>query len=85
VLLLGALRSRPLQMLYQEPMALHALQGKMACEQVRVIELENIQGRIVLTGRRNAAVSAWIDRVRLGAAVTPAMFGLAAALAARVA
>jgi hypothetical protein len=51
-------------------------------EALRRTELDNIQGRIDQTARRNAVTARWLNYVRLGAILSPAIFIVATFLAA---
>ena len=68
--------SRDLQVPGNEPDNLW--QEGWSHEKERIGELKSLQTRIVLTCTRNQAVSAWLDRVRLMAVASPAVFLLSA-------
>lgn len=80
VLTLKAIATRETQTLYNEPQNLYQaeLLQEHSLSALREFELQNMQGRIDLTKRRNSEVAWWLDACRYAAAATPVVFALAA-------
>lgn len=59
-----------------EPMNLY--QPEYTVEEIRAVELRNIDSRIKLTIARNQRVAFWLDRVRIMAIASPVVFAITA-------
>lgn len=86
VLVVKCITTRETQALYNEPgNLLLALNDdgtlKYPADRLKRHELDNVQGRIEKTKRRNASVAAWLDRCRIITVATPAPFIVATVIA----
>lgn len=78
-LVLRVLRAGSLPALYNEPQNLY--QPKYTLNQLREVELQNIQARIVETRIRNETTAGALNRIRLWAIASPLVFAITAYLA----
>jgi hypothetical protein len=76
---LRVLQAGNLPALYNEPQNLY--QPKYTLYQLREVELQNIQARIVEARIRNEATAGALNRVRLWAIASPLFFAITAYLA----
>lgn len=71
------------EVLHNEPSNIHRPDLGLSEQEALAFEIENIQGRIEKTKKRNAGVALWLDRCRYGVIATPVWFAATAFLAGR--